>query len=70
MRPGAGTSWGIGLVVLSLTGCAGAWKQARMARGESMCVHCNCLMPAGIDPEAMCPVCKCGKRARECVRGQ
>jgi len=34
---------------------------------EGLCVHCNCVMPAGIDPESICPVCKCGKKALECV---
>ena len=57
---------------LLLGGCASA-SPARLAGGgmpEAMCVHCNCLMPAGVDPQAMCPVCDCGKRAHECVRGQ
>lgn len=61
------------LMALLLGGCAGTHPAARLARGgmpEAMCVHCNCLMPAGIDPDALCPVCDCGKRAHQCVRGE
>jgi len=57
---------------LLLAGCAST-APARLASGgmpEAMCVHCNCLMPAGVDPNAMCPVCDCGKVAHQCVRGR
>ena len=47
---------------------ATASLMCRLPRTEALCTHCNCLMPAGIDPNAMCPVCNCGKKAHECVR--
>ena len=58
---------------LLLGGCAGASPTVRLAGGgmpEAMCVHCNCLMPAGVDPEVACPVCDCERRAHQCVRGR
>jgi len=60
------------LIAVLLAGCASA-QPARLAHGgmpEAMCIHCNCLMPAGTDPNGMCPVCDCGKLAHECVRGE
>ena len=55
---------------LLLGGCTSVPTRQRVAStGETMCKHCNCLMPAGVDPEALCPVCTCGHKARECVRG-
>ena len=51
-------------------GCAGSLSESRVASArEVMCKHCNCLMPAGLDPELMCPVCNCRKTVRECIRG-
>ncbi len=56
-------------VMLLEAGCATAHRPTRsFAMQEHLCVHGNCLMPAGIDPRAMCLVCKCKKKARECVR--
>ncbi len=56
--------------LLILNGCAGPSAYARLASGqEAMCKHCNCLMPAGTDPEHTCPACDCGYVARQCVRG-
>ncbi len=56
---------GVGLL---MGGCAAHAQDLRgFASQEHLCVHCNCLMPAGIDPEAICPVCNCGKKAKECV---
>ena len=55
--------------VLLLSGCAGIAEHRKVAwEQEGMCKHCNCLMPAGIDPEAKCPVCKCGYPAHQCRR--
>lgn len=34
-----------------------------------MCQHCNCVMPAGIDEQVICPVCDCGYQAHQCRRG-
>ena len=50
------------------TGCAAHTQgMHQFAMLEHLCVHCNCLMPAGIEPDAICPVCNCGKKAKECV---
>ena len=58
-------------VLLVGAGCAGNLHESRLASaGETMCKHCNCLMPTGLDPERTCPVCNCGKRAHQCVRGR
>ena len=52
-----------------LCGCAATSQGSHLAAmPESMCKHCNCLMPAGVDPQATCPACNCGKRAHQCVR--
>ncbi len=61
---------GFGVLALTaLLGCAGPSDAARLSSGaEYMCRHCNCVMPAGVDPEAACPVCNCGMKARECRR--
>ena len=60
------------LLVAALTmlaGCAGAAEATRVAGGqEQLCKHCNCLMPAGVDPGSLCSVCNCHKRAHQCVR--
>ncbi len=61
----------VAAMLLVSAGCAGTLHQSRLASaGEAMCKHCNCLMPAGIDPDTTCPVCKCGLAARQCVRGR
>ena len=57
------------VVMTMLAGCAGAAEAIRVAGGEEhLCKHCNCLMPAGVDPESLCSVCHCHKRAHQCVR--
>jgi len=62
--------WGV-VLVLTLSGCSGSFLQARLARGgEVLCKHCNCLMPADLEPGTMCPVCNCQHTARQCVRGR
>ena len=63
-------AWLIALGLLS--GCAnGGSPRTYLAQNvETMCKHCNCLMPAHIDPEAKCPVCDCGRKAHACVREQ
>lgn len=75
MRWGALVS---GIVMVAAVGCAGGGSQTtrlasattcpRAPMGETMCKHCNCLMPAGVDPDAMCPVCHCKRHAIECRR--
>ena len=61
----------VAVSLITGTGCAGTLHESRLASaGEAMCKHCNCLMPAGVDPETTCPVCTCGKRAAHCVRGR
>ena len=68
---GAGRWQILAVVCLALSGCATAVPPARLASAhETMCKHCNCLMPAGVDPEATCPVCTCGRKAHRCVRGR
>ncbi len=55
----------------ALSGCATPSSSSRLAGlPEAMCKHCNCLMPAGLDPNGMCPVCDCGRRNHHCVRGR
>ena len=57
----------VSLLLLS-SGCAARPHSLhRFAMQEHLCVHCNCLMPAGIEPDAICPVCNCGKKAKDCV---
>ena len=83
VRPQQPIFWsGLALVcglssMVYLSGCAGSTTQTRLASaktcpmgpmGESMCKHCNCLMPAGLDSGTLCPVCHCKRRAFECVR--
>ncbi len=58
------------LGALLAAGCATAAPEARFAALEHLCVHCNCLMPAGTEPDALCAACNCGKRAHQCVRGE
>ena len=66
-----------GVATLCVAGCAVPFRSAGhtelcalVSMPEGMCKHCNCLMPAGLAPGAKCPVCKCGRQAHECVRGQ
>lgn len=60
-------AWGL----LFTSGCAGPAQDTKLASTrETMCRHCNCLMPSGVDPDAACPVCNCGRKAHRCVRGQ
>ena len=64
----------LSLCLLSAAGCARA-PQVRTARAgvEQMavlCKHCNCYMPADVDPESKCAVCECGYTAAKCVRGK
>lgn len=64
--------WHAGLLLLLLVigGCASPQPVHLAGLPESMCKHCNCLMPAGLDPQGVCPVCNCGKRSHQCVRGR
>ena len=58
-------------LLLFTGGCADLSQTTRLASAnETMCKHCNCLMPAGVDPDATCPVCSCGRSAHQCVRGR
>jgi len=57
----------LGIALLMVMGCATSGDLREFAAVEHLCVHCNCLMPAGTDPESTCTVCNCGKRARQCV---
>ena len=58
-----------------LCGCARnpAAVRTALAREDSMallCKHCNCYMPADVDPESACKVCNCGYKAARCIRGK
>ncbi len=57
--------------LVALAGCAyGDADRVRLAQATtSLCKHCNCFMPANVDPGATCPVCRCGHVAHECHRG-
>ena len=63
-----------GMTVLLLTGCAhGTLVRTARAGVEQMavlCKHCNCYMPADVDPGSNCRVCNCGYRAGKCYRGR
>lgn len=60
----------LSLLMLILGGCAHTTSVTRLsALPEVLCKHCNCLMPAGLDPQTTCPVCECGRRTHRCVRG-
>ena len=57
---------------LMMTGAAGCGnlRTALLSRdGAYLCRHCDCLMSKDTDLEGVCPVCDCGKTARECLRG-
>ncbi|GEM_PF-6825372 len=59
---------GLLLVVLA-AGCATAPVDlTRFHETAHLCVHCNCFMPKGTDPHAVCAVCKCGKLSHQCAR--
>jgi len=63
------------LILLVFAGCAGnktALCTARLQPDEMalLCKHCNCYMPADVDPESKCTVCNCGYRAGKCYRGR
>ena len=57
-------------LALMLSGCATASLSRLASTDEGLCKHCNCLMPAGTDPEGTCPVCTCGRKAHQCLRGR
>ena len=64
------------LALLSLAGCGhGHTALLRTARANPnemaiLCKHCNCYMPADVDPGSKCKVCNCGYTAAKCVRGK
>ena len=61
----------MGMALWGTVGCGATTRTARLAgMPEAMCRHCNCLMPAGTDPHAICKVCDCGKAAHQCMRGR
>ena len=63
------------VLLIAAAGCAsgqGALRTA-CARPDEMailCRHCNCTMPADVDPDSNCAVCNCGYTAGRCVRGK
>jgi len=61
----------LALVMLLVTGCAHQHAAAtRLAQDAAyLCKHCNCFMPADVDPQKTCPVCHCGYPAHTCRRG-
>ena len=63
------------LALLALAGCASGKAQMRTALAHPdemalLCKHCNCYMPADVDPGSKCTVCNCGYTAGRCVRGK
>ena len=62
------------LLLASAAGCAhDAPVRTARAGVEQMavlCKHCNCYMPADVDPESHCRACNCGYKAAKCVRGK
>ena len=65
---------GLFLLLLAAAGCART-PPVRTARAgvEQMavlCKHCNCYMPADVDPDSKCTVCNCGYTAARCIRGK
>ena len=55
--------------MIGISGCAATTRTTQLAGlPESVCRHCNCLMPAGLDLQAKCSVCDCGKQNHACVR--
>lgn len=59
----------VGLALL-VAGCAGGAKNRILFAEipQLLCKHCNCYMPADVDMAAMCAVCDCGYRYRDCIR--
>ena len=55
-----------------IAGCAHSHGQAmRFAQGDvAVCKHCNCYMPAHLEPDAPCTVCECHYPAAACYRGK
>ncbi len=63
------------LILMALAGCASNEALVRTARAHPdemalLCKHCNCYMPADVDPDRKCTVCNCGYRAGKCYRGR
>ena len=62
----------IGLAIAA-AGCShGAYTGVSLSKpgvGLVMCKHCNCTMPADLDPESACPVCHCRYKVKACHRG-
>ncbi len=62
------------LLMIAAAGCArNATLCIARARPDEMallCKHCNCTMPADVDPDSKCTVCNCGYRAGKCYRGR
>ena len=52
-----------------LSGCAST-SSAAARPALVMCKHCNCTMPASLDPGQMCPVCNCKFQVHDCIRGR
>ncbi len=60
------------LLALGASGCA-SMSQPRTALASApqmVCKHCNCFMPADVDPQAACPVCNCHRQTHACRRGR
>ena len=65
MTPGKALPW---VLALSLMGCSGLSQGPRVAwAGMTTCRHCNCLMPADVDPASRCAACHCGRPAYQCM---
>ena len=62
------------LALMTLAGCAHnapiRTARAGVERMAVLCKHCNCTMPADVDPDSDCGVCNCGYKAAKCVRGK
>ena len=67
--------WLMVLLLAACSGCASTPGFLQLARSQNrgqeiMCKHCNCLMPANLEAEVICPVCDCGYHANACERGR
>jgi len=58
------------LLAAGLAGCAGSASARSGMPALVMCKHCNCTMPASLDPGRMCPVCNCKFQVKDCIRGR
>ena len=62
------------LLLVAAAGCAHdapvRTARAGIEQMAVLCKHCNCTMPADVDPESKCAVCNCGYNAARCVRGR